>query len=421
MRVYATRAEGIGGRLRVAPEDFVVEEIPDPPRPSKGPGKYTIVTLRATNWETNKLVRELGRRLGVSRRGIFFTGTKDKRAVKTQQMAILAPEERVRAVQIAGVEVLSTFRADRAPKLGDLIGNRFDIAVRELALPADEAARRCGAVEGELAALGGMPNFFGVQRFGALRPVTQAVGERLVRGDVEGAVMAYVGDPQPGEPAEAFEARRRIQEERDFGKAVTYYPRQLTFERVLVQHLAESPGDWVGAVRKLPLNLVTMFVYAYQSLLFNEVLSERLSRGLPLREPLEGDIVVPVDRLACPDHDTLIPVRARNLAKCRAQAAKGRAAPTGLVFGLASPFADGPLGEIEREVVAKAGIERAAFGMPHMPELASFGQRRALVVAPRGYERRGEDQAVRLGFHLPKGSYATCLLREFMKAPASAY
>lgn len=421
MGAYATRMPGIGGRLRAAPEDFVVEEIPLPPTPSRGAGKYTVATLRATNWETNKLVRELGRRLGVSRRGIFFTGTKDKRAVKTQQMAILADEARVRAVQIPGVEVLATYRADRAPKLGDLAGNRFRIVARDLAVDDAEAALRCAAIEAELAAAGGAPNYYGVQRFGALRPVTQVCGERLLRGDPEGAVMAYLGGPQPGEPADAFAARRRVEEDRDFVKAITYFPRQLTFERVLLQHLAESPGDWVGALRKLPLNLVQMFVYAYQSLLFNQALTARLEAGLPIGEPLPGDILVLLDREGVPDHGATVPVRADNLAKCRAQVAKGRAAPTGIVLGLDAPLAGGAMGDIERAVVARAGMPREAFAMPHMPELASFGQRRALAVRPRDASLKVDAGRAEFEFRLSKGSYATCVLREYMKAPMSAY
>ena len=421
MECYATQAEGLGGRLRATPQDFVVEEIPKPPSKAQGPGKYTIATLRATNWETNRLVGELGKRLGISRKGIYFTGTKDKRAVKTQQMAILASEEKVRGLQLPGVEVLDTFRADRAPKLGDLLGNRFDIVVRELAVDAGEAEARCAAVEGELAAVGGVPNFFGIQRFGALRPVTHVVGERIVRGDFEGAVMAYVGAPQQGEPAEAFEARKQIEEERDFGKALTYFPSQLTFERVLLAHLAESPGDYVGALRKLPLNLVTMFVYAYQSQLFNRIVSARLATEGTLKTVHVGDLLVPVDEAGVPDHDTVLPVRAQNLEKCSRQVSKGRAAPTGLVFGLEAPFAEGPAGEIERRVVAEANIERQAFATPTMPELASFGQRRALVVHAGDYLRSVEGEAVRMTFRLPKGSYATCLLREFMKTEARRY
>jgi tRNA pseudouridine13 synthase len=421
MSCYATGTPGIGGKLRAAPEDFVVEEIPLPPVPAQGAGKYTIATLRATNWETNKLVRELGRRLGISRRGIFFTGTKDKRAVKTQQMAILASEEEVRALRIEGVDVLGTYRSDRAPKLGELLGNRFRIVVRGLAVPRDEAERRCAAIEAELASAGGMPNYFGLQRFGSLRPITQVVGERLVRGDLEGAVMVYVAAPQAGEAAEAFDARRRVGEERDFRKALTFFPRHLTFERVLLQHLAESPDDWTGAIRKLPLNLATMFIYAYQSLLFNRMLSRRLAEAGSLRQLWEGDILLPFDSDGVPDHDTLIPVRAQNLAKCQRQVDKGRASATALVVGLEAPFAAGRMEAIEREVVEAEGLPRSAYAMPAMPELASFGQRRALALGALDWARRVEGDAMRFEFRLPKGSYATCVLREFMKTDARRY
>jgi tRNA pseudouridine13 synthase len=276
-------------------------------------------------------------------------------------------------------------------------------------------------VSAELEQAGGMPNYFGLQRFGSLRPITHVVGEAIVRGDVEGAVMAYLGRPQPGEPEQVFAARRQVEEERDFVKALTYFPKQMTFERVLLQHLAESPDDWVGALRKLPLNLATMFVYAQQSLLFNRVLSARLEQGLPLGEPVEGDLLVQVDAAGVPDPQRVVPVRADNLGKCRRQCGKGRAAPSAVVAGLDVPLASGKMGEIERDVLAKSGIEPVAYRIPHMPELASFGQRRAIVVRPGDLAVRHDDDASRFSFRLPKGSYATCLLREFMKSEALAY
>lgn len=420
LECYATRSPGIGGRLRSTPQDFVVEEIPRPPSPAQGAGKYTIATLRATNWETNRLVREIGRRLGVSRRAIYFTGTKDKRAVKTQQMAIQAPEAAVRALRIPDLEVLSTFRADRAPKLGDLVGNRFDVVVRDPEPGTEEALRRCAAVDEDLGHAGGMPNFFGPQRFGTLRPVTQRVGERILRGDFEGAVMVYVAEPQTGEPEESFEARRTLAEERDFVKARTYYPRRLSFERVLIEHLAHQPGDWIGALRRLPLNMVTMFVYAHQSLLFNRMLSQRLRLDASLRTLHPGDLVVPVDPDGWPELDTVIPVTPGNLEKCQGQAMRGRAVPTGLVFGTEAPAARGPMGEIEERVVQASGLRREDFLVPRMPELASRGHRRPLAVAPHELSHTAQEHAVRFRFRLPKGSYATCLLREYMKSDVAS-
>jgi tRNA(Glu) U13 pseudouridine synthase TruD len=115
MEVYLTDEHGIGGRLKTLPEDFVVEEVPLAfPAPS-AEGKYTVAALRVRNWETNRLMGELARRLGVPRETIFFAGTKDKRAITTQYVSLRAPEAQVRALDLKDVEVLETRRVDRAP------------------------------------------------------------------------------------------------------------------------------------------------------------------------------------------------------------------------------------------------------------------------------------------------------------------
>src|SRR5512133_1385727 len=83
MEVFFCPTKGSGGRLKRLPEDFVVDEISSPP-PKAEPGKYTIATVTSTNWEMNRLVRQLSKQVGVSRNRIGFAGTKDKRAVTTQ-------------------------------------------------------------------------------------------------------------------------------------------------------------------------------------------------------------------------------------------------------------------------------------------------------------------------------------------------
>ena len=45
----------------------------------------------------------------------------------------------------------------------------------------------------------GIPNYFGLQRFGATRPVTHLVGEWILKRDFEQAVVTYVGKEFPGE------------------------------------------------------------------------------------------------------------------------------------------------------------------------------------------------------------------------------
>lgn len=422
---YLTDTPGTGGRLKAKPEDFIVEEVPLAFPPPAADGKYTVASLRVRNWETNRLMGELARALGVPRESIFFAGTKDKRAVTTQYVSIRASEERVRALELKDVDVLETRRVDRAPKIGELVGNRFVIRVREVNGGLEEAHERAHATLTHIENEGGFPNYFGVQRFGVLRPVTHLVGDAILRGDIAEAVRLYVGNPQEGEGEEAQQARAFYEKTRDPAAALDVYPKHLSFERRMLHELHEHPDEPERAILALPRNLQTMFVYAAQSIPFNRMIARRMAMGIGLNDPQVGDLVVGVDANGRAEKDRLHPVTNANQDRVARLCKSGRALVTGAIFGSQSRLAEGPMGEIERQVVHDAGYTANDFRILHLPEVASRGTRRELL-APLGPVRltEGNDTDggyLELAFFLLKGSYATCLLREVMKSPAAAF
>src|SRR5213594_1588398 len=283
---YLTSTPGLGGTLKATAEDFVVEEISSPPPPAVD-GSYTITALRVRNWETNRLVRELARGLHISRRRIGFAGTKDKRALTTQLFSFEnVPPETIKALRMKDVEVLDLSRSDRSLEIGDLAGNRFQIVVRDLALAENRAIPIAEEAARQIRSFGGFPNFFGLQRFGSVRPITHVVGRHLVRGELREAAMAYVANPIEGENPESFEVREALEATGDVAAALRAYPREWGFEKAILNRLAVRPEDFVGALQQLPLNLLILFVHGYQSYVFNRILSERMAGGLPIHEPV---------------------------------------------------------------------------------------------------------------------------------------
>jgi len=409
---------GIGGKLRKRPEDFVVDEVPLAPPPSPD-GRYVVAKVRHRNWEANRLVRRMASNLRVGRGRVSFAGTKDGRSVATQMMSFDAPMADVRALAIPDVEVLDAYPAKRMIEIGDLRGNRFDIVVSDV--EAHDASDLCSQVQERLELTGGFPNFFGIQRFGSVRPITHEIGHRLVRGDFEGAVMTYVANPLGDGTDEANIARKVLQEGRDFERALREFPRALTFELTIIRHLAQNPEDYPGALRCLPRNLLMMFVHAYQSFLFNKMLSERVRAGLPLDVPLEGDLVLPLDKHGLPDHDNPIKVTSENLAKATKNAREGKAFVSGVLFGTESVFADGPMGDIERRTVESEGLERTDFQIVGLREASSKGTRREILAPFRDLDMIFGERSARFTFELNKGCYATAMLREFMKADITSY
>lgn len=421
---YLTDTPGIGGKLRVTPEDFVVREDPGDIVEAQGGGKYTLATVRARNWETNRLVRHLARELGVSERRVFFSGTKDKRAVTTQTISLPAPEDRVQALDLGDVEILETRRVDRAPKLGDHTGNGFRIRIRKLDVDLETACDRAQAIADTILEAGGFPNFFGPQRFGSVRPITHLVGKALIKQGALEAVWTYVAAPHHMDPPELAEPRATIWEERDPEQALDLLPHRFDHERAMLDHLAKHPEDGVGALDRLPRNLQRLFVSAYQSLLFNRVLTRRAQEEHP-RQAHVGDLLHPADESGMPQSNELIPVTERNVERCRTATDRGQGFTTGPLPGYEAELAGGWPGELERAALAEEDLEPDDFRIYAVPHLSSSGTRRALwcpidrLEVDAGEDETGEH--LTLSFFLPKGSYATCLLREFMKADISAY
>lgn len=419
IRRYLCDADGTGGHLKTEPEDFVVREISDPPR-EKADGDYAIATVTSRNWETNRLVRILSRSIGMSRTRIGFAGTKDKRAVTTQLMSFRCPSENLERVSLKDVEISGVYRGSRAIQLGDLIGNSFEITVRDCTM---DPALVEPTVRGDMDTIAkekGFPNFFGVQRFGAVRPVTHLVGERLVRGDIEGAVRTYVCFTTSEEDQALQGIRGSFEGTSDWAHAREIMPESMSFEKVMAQALAEG-GDWKDAVAALPPNLQMMFVHAYQSYLFNEMLSERMARGMPLNAPEEGDIVIPAAADGTPQHEAPVRVTTSNIDLVARQVRLGRAFVTHALFGSESVLADGEPGEIEASIIERERLQPQDFIVPGLPKCSLKGGRREVLCPVKGLRASFSDGSYTMSFSLPKGNYATCLMREFMKSGMRDY
>ena len=413
---YLTSTPGLGGTIKASADDFVVDEISSPPPPAID-GRYTIVALRVRNWETNRLVRELARALHISRRRIGFAGTKDKRALTTQLFSFEnVPPEAIKALRMKDVEVLDVSRSDRPLEIGDLVGNRFQIVVRDLAVAVDRVNSIAEETARQIRSFGGFPNFFGIQRFGSVRAITHVVGRHIVRGEFKEAVQTYVANPIEGEGSESYEVRAALRDTGDVHAALRSYPKSYGFEKAILNRLASSPDDYVGALQVLPFNLLLMFVHGYQSYLFNRVLSERLRRGLPIHEPVAGDLVLPADRRGLPDRDRTIDVTCDNLDRVADRCREGKAWVSAILFGSESEFAGGEVGQIEKEIVATEGLRPEDFIIPDIPRISSKGSRREILAPLHDFSIRPTAGELNLSFASSRGSYATCLVREFTKA-----
>ena len=421
MLYYLTDISGTGGRLKKTAQDFVVREISDAPAEVPD-GKFTIADITTTNWETNRLIRLLARTMRISRERIGFAGTKDKRAVTTQKMSFECEPAKLDLVELKDIEISNPYRSNHPIRMGDLLGNGFEITVRDYDMSNEMVRDTVSSVTETVDATGGFPNYFGVQRFGTSRPVTHLVGERIIRGDLKGAVDTYLFHPSEFEEDDVKEAREALRKcDGDYSSIDFEMPKIMGFEKILVDHLMKRPDDYRGAIAEMPSNLQMMFTHAYQSYLYNLMLSGRMERGLPLNTPVIGDTVIPLDGDGVPMHDEPVSATAKNIKLVERQVKKGRALVAITVYGSDGMFSEGEMGEIERKVISDAGLDKKDFIVPGLGNCSAKGNWREILCPVKDLRYDIKDDCYSMMFSLSKGNYATCLMREFLKTDMNRY
>ena len=433
IEVYASSSLGIGGKIRQSSEDFIVEEAlvdgskaevsPIETRQLAGKGRYLICVLVKRDWDTFLAVRKVAKRLGISPKRIQIAGIKDAHALTAQHISIrrITPEQ-VSRVKIKDITLRPLRFSEEIVFSQLLLGNQFRVLIRAISHTSSVTERRVKKVQSELSSLGGVPNFFGHQRFGTIRPITHLVGRSITQGDWKNAALIFLAQPSPHEHPAAREARQQLRDTRDFREALRRFPRYLRYEQMMLTHLTKQPEDFVGAFRKLPLKLRRIFVQAYQSFLFNRFLSQRIRQGTSINEAQVGDYVISLDSHGLPtDEFTLVTSQSFSCVKKALNEGKMRVAIP--LLGFKQNPSEGMQGEIEQAIVETENVVPRNFYVPHMPEISAPGRLRAILAPmidlsieqPTKDSVNSSKQEMKLNFTLRRGSYATVLLREFMK------
>jgi len=407
IEVYATKTLGIGGRLRQFPEDFIVEEVLVNGSTANvesrntvnitGRGRYLVCVLVKRNMDIFQAVQTIANRLDISTERIQIGGIKDANALTAQHVSIsrMLPEQ-LGQIKTRNLRLYPIRFSNEKIHSGMLFGNKFRIIIRAINHSMLTITKRLENINRELFKPGGCPNFFGHQRFGTSRAITHQVGKHMLLGEWEKAALAFLAKPSPLEHPETRKARQRLVDSRDYAEALTYFPTRLTYERQMLTHLARQRGDFVGAFHRLPKKLCQLFLQAYQSYLFNKFLSQRIKDDMHLKKPRKTEYKLTVNKedfLALP------------------------------LIGYRQPPSTGKQGEIETVILAEEGVKPDDFKVSVMPEISSQGGLRTALTQlidfnmgkPSVDDVNLGKNMVHLSFMLRKGSYATVVLREFMK------
>ena len=374
---HYTDTPGIDGAIKEQVNDFVVQELA---RHETGDeGEHLIVKLRKQNMTTLEAIGKLSNMLHISRDRIGYGGNKDKRAVTEQYISIQGvDEEDVRQIFTDEFDLEVVGKGEHIG-LGNLDANRFEIVLRDLNIPIEDIRNRSLKIIDELD--GKFPNYFGNQRFGSARPITHQVGRHILRGEFEEAVWTYIAKPYESEYKSIRKVRKDLWETREVEGAAERIPEKFQYEKSLLYHLTKNPGDYKGAIKRLPEGLQTLFIHAYQSWVFNKVLSQLVDEGWY-------------------DEKYEIPL-----------------------VGYKTDLKDNRPENLIEGILDEEGVNQEDFRMQEMPDLRSEGSYRRAFADFRNFNILDiEDDDLNMGrnkmvvkFDLPKGCYATTFLREIKK------
>ncbi len=432
IEIYATKSLGVGGAIRGSVEDFRVEEVlvdgskaqisqTEPQKRVLGctpeRQRHLLCVLVKRNWDTFIAVKNVARQLGLDQNCIQIAGIKDAKAVTAQYISIenVSMEDAAK-VDVKDITVRPIGYLRNPLSLFYLLGNSFTINISGVEKEESFIEEQVAQTMSEINQVGGIPNFYGHQRFGTTRPITHLVGKAILRGDFEEAAMIFLAKPSPDEHPSSRQARTELEKKRDFKLALEHFPKQLRYERSMLNYLAEKPDDFTGAFRTLPAKLQALFVQAYQSYLFNRFLSERVKGGLSLGAAEVGDFVVGVERSGLPMVNMPRLVTAESLAKTNEAVAAGRLRVALPIVGFKQKLPEGVMGELEKRVLEEENVDLNGFRVTVNSKLGGRGGLRTATTPVRDFQLlNAANGSVSLGFMLFRGCYATVLLREIMK------
>ena len=376
--VYSTDYVGIGGKIRVKPDDFEVSELISKKsqiaiNSSEG---YAVYTLKKKKIDTNHALSDIFRKKGIRLKAL---GLKDAHA-KTEQFVCSGNKGKSIdnfSTEKYSIEKIGFVKKPLSKK--DMIGNHFKIKISDVStIPVFNNFDK-------------VLNFYGYQRFGSKRPVTHLIGKAILKRDFQKAVELILSFTSSYDSKENTEIREKLKDPKNYEQYFDDVPYQMDVERIVLKEMIEN-GTAIRAIRAIPLNLRRFYIQAYQSFLFNQSLSLAFLECENMFDAQVGDV--------CFDSNGILGKYVKGLDQF-----------------LTVPFVGYSYYKKTRfnphisKILQQEEITPKDFFIKEMQEVSGEGGFRQSSI--HCFDYSSSDNVVE--FSLSRGSFATILLREIMK------
>ena len=355
-------------KIKVNPEDFVVEEVAG--LPMRKNGNYYIYRLTKRGWNTVDVLRKISQTYSIPFPDLSYGGKKDKRAITSQYITIsrrsadraafpVSPPPTQDAKELSHTQPSPHFPSPDSGKLGgenysisfvglmdrpmgsDLItGNRFQITVRDVTdAELTQALREIECVKKD-----GFPNYFDDQRFGSFDARQGFIAEKIIKKHYNGALRAYFSGIHPEDSREEKEYRKYF-----YGNWGNWHAclegAASKFEKEAFRYLEKHPNGFVTILQRISHEKMGIFFSAYQSHLWNELLRkiiQIIANGNPAHRhllPTGAGIHTPAqDGNVCPSLAALYPDTNQNSLPAQDAAHRGAGAHLKSSKGIAGNY-----------------------------------------------------------------------------------
>lgn len=392
---YCTDFAGTGGSIKQGSEGFRVSEIVDDSlvrdlSPDYNEQyRYPLYILEKKDIDSNHAIFEIQRECRLRLRVL---GIKDAKATTRQYAGT------ERAMKDAPAELKSRHTSlalqgftKRPIGRESLAGNRFEITIYGAKVPD---------LSGFVPQMQKIGNFYGLQRFGSERLVTHLVGKEIVRRNFQRAVELLLSHTTEYDTPMSKEIRSRSADPRNYRQVLKELPRGMDIERQVLSALV-SGKDSIAALRAVHITIRRLFVQAYQAYVFNKCLSAAIAGGEDLLLPKVGDLCFEMEG----------PATFGRIIKFD-PSSRAKFVPAVRMAGYTFQPGKGRFEAITSKILQDEGVAAKDFYIKEMQELSQQGGFRQAPLWCMDFAHRGR---LELSFQLPKGSYATTLLREIIK------
>ena len=386
-------------KLKRLPEDFQVEELTD-----FGPnnaGEFALYRLTKSGLGTPEVIEAVARRWNLGRRQISYGGLKDRHAVTRQFLTIRRGPRR--DLRQTNFELAYRGQAVRSIGPSDIQANRFQIVIRSLATEEVAAAE---AALGEVRR-DGLPNYFDDQRFGSVGESGEFVARAWIAGNYERALWLALAEPNRLDRPRDREEKRLLREH--WGDWPTCKAKlQRSHRWSIVAFLCDRPGDLRGALARVPTDLRSLYVAAFQSHLWNRILAAF------------------VQQTCAPEQLVVIQLKTGAAPFFRALDDSIRSVLLGTELPLPSSrmrLEEGPIRQLVERSLDELGLKLREVRIKYPRDsFFSKGWRRACYTVENLTHEVADDELYRgrkklsLRFDSPRGSYATILVKRITVA-----